>query len=172
MKTSSGKKIVRVPYTVALEILAPLQLGPPRLDPPLPGGTAVLSVHDNHQCRALDFTVQSEDFQSVELGAMLPIHEGNFVRQGALLLLRREEGEFTKPGRVAVITRLALYELGTIHTPGLSGVCIFQPKDGAPPMSAAELAELARHVEQFDRGVVELAEAKARHDAAEKEGAK
>lgn len=166
----SGKKIVRVPYTVALEVLAPTHLGPPKLAKELPSGTRILAVHDNYQCRALDFTIQNEEFQPVEPGIMLPVHETDWIRPGNLLMLRNEGKQPTEPGRVVVLRRSTLEELGAIITTGITGAaCFFQPKEAAARTTAAELAELARHVAQFDRVQAELVAAKKRADAAEKE---
>jgi hypothetical protein len=69
-----GKKILRVPFTHALQMLAPIEGrgGPTLPKGTIPTGTGILSVHENHQFRTLDFVLQHESFEHTEPGMMLP----------------------------------------------------------------------------------------------------
>ncbi len=69
------KKILRVPYTNVLRCLAPID-GFPLLVLPMntiPPGSAILAVHENHQCRAFDFVIQHESFPETHPGCELPV---------------------------------------------------------------------------------------------------
>jgi hypothetical protein len=76
-----GKKILRVPYTHALQILAPIEgkPGPTLPKGTIPVGCGVLSVHENYQHRTFDFILQHESFEQTEPGTMLPEVEAVWI---------------------------------------------------------------------------------------------
>jgi hypothetical protein len=67
-----NKAIYRVPAVVALELFAPFKNSKLVMKPDiLPQGTVFLDVHENYQCRSIDFIVQHESFPASAPGCQL-----------------------------------------------------------------------------------------------------
>lgn len=69
------KKILRIPYTRVLHCLAPIDGSRLRVlaENTIPPGSAILSVHENHEHRAFDFVIQHESFPETPEGLQLPV---------------------------------------------------------------------------------------------------
>lgn len=67
-----NKAIYRVPAVVAVELFAPHKSRKLVMKPDiLPQGTVFLDVHENYQCRSIDFVVQHESFPKAAPGCHL-----------------------------------------------------------------------------------------------------